>query len=151
MSLSTQLSAPSATQNSPVEMSRNATPVVLRPKHTDARNVFSLLASMLSPSATPGVTSSITPRLTSPLTCLGSSSCSQMATRSPARTSLGRQVSTAWQGNPASSTQEAAPLARRVSVMPRIPLALIASSPKVSQKSPPRKSRMASGWTALTA
>ncbi len=39
---------------------------------------------------TPGVTSSVTPRLTSFLVSLGSSSWSQIATRSPARTSFGR-------------------------------------------------------------
>ena len=37
-----------------------------------------------------GVTNSITPRFTSPLTSFGSSSCSQIATRSPALTSFGR-------------------------------------------------------------
>ena len=55
-----------------------------------ARKLLSLEASALSEIFTPGVISSVIPLFTSVLVCLGSSSCSQMATRLPALTSFGR-------------------------------------------------------------
>ena len=60
------------------------------PKCTAARKLLQSLLSTVSLRATPGVTSSVMPRFTSFLVSLGSSSCSQMATRLPARTSFGR-------------------------------------------------------------
>ena len=78
--------------------------------------------------ATPGVTNSVIPRFTSFLVILGSSNWSQMATRLPARTSLGKYVSNAWKGKPAISTLFACPLARLVCVIPKISEATIASS-----------------------
>ena len=55
-----------------------------------------------------------------------------MATRFPALTSFGRYTSNAWCGNPANSTNCAAPFARRVSVIPNISDASIASFENVS-------------------
>ncbi len=81
---------------------------------------------------TPGVTSSVMPRFTSFFVAFGSSSCSQMATRLPARISFGRYVSSAWCGNPASSMDWATPFARFVSVIPNISDVEIASSENVS-------------------
>ena len=84
---------------------------------------------------TPGVTSSVIPRLTSFLVIFGSSSWSHIATRLPARTSLGRYVSSAWNGKPAISMAFDAslfPFERLVSVMPRISDAITASEQYVS-------------------
>ena len=58
--------------------------------HTAARKLFSRWFNTVSVTATPGVTSSVMPRFTSFFVSFGSSSCSQMATRLPARTSFGR-------------------------------------------------------------
>ena len=119
-------------RNSPVVMSRKAMPTQGFPTWMAARKTRSRSSSGIVEVLTPGVTSSVMPRFTSFLVSLGSSSCSQMATRRPALTSFGRYVSRAWWGNPASSIDAALPLARRVSVMPRISLAVMASSQKVS-------------------
>ena len=115
-----------------MEISKNATPVCFLPWCMAARKLFSRCDNTLSFIATPGVTSSVMPRFTNFLVALGSSNCSQMATRLPARTNLGRYVSSAWWGKPANSTCCAEPLARRVSVIPKISDAVMASSLKVS-------------------
>ena len=71
-------------------MSKSAIPQFDFPKCIDARKLFSLLFSMLSFKDTPGVTISVTPRFTNFLVSLGSSNWSHIATRFPARISLGR-------------------------------------------------------------
>ena len=90
MSFAAYSYVPSPHRNSPVDMSRNATPTAPLPRLSAARKLFSFTVRTLSPIATPGVTSSVMPRLTSLLVFLGSSSCSQTATRHPFLTSLGR-------------------------------------------------------------
>ena len=59
-------------------------------KNTDARKMLHLVSEEYSLYETPGVTSSMTPRFTRNFVFLGSSNCSQMATRCPALTNLGR-------------------------------------------------------------
>ncbi len=130
--LSASSTAASPHRNSPVEMSSSATPTDFLSTWIAARKLFSFACNAPVALLTPGVTSSVIPLLTSFFVSFGSSSCSQMATRLPALTSFGRYESRAWWGNPASSTLCAFPLALRVSVIPRISLAAMASSEKVS-------------------
>ena len=89
-SLSIYSVVPSAVRNSPVLMSKKATPTLFFPKCTAAKKLFSLLLNTLSFIATPGVTSSVMPRFTNVLVSFGSSNWSHIATRRPARINLGR-------------------------------------------------------------
>ena len=60
------------------------------PKHTAAKKLFSLRFRIVPEVTTPGVTSSVMPRFTNFLVSYGSSNWSQIATRFPARTNLGK-------------------------------------------------------------
>ncbi len=74
----------------PVESSRKA-PAPRPSSQASAASRFSSFPSSRSGSVTvPGVTTRVTSRLTSPLASAGSSTWSQIATRSPARSSLPR-------------------------------------------------------------
>src|SRR5690606_31827953 len=88
--LSIYSALPWEVKNSPVEISKNATPMYFLSKYTEQRKLLDFDTNTSSLSATPGVTNSVTPRFTMVLVCLGSSSWSQMATRSPAFTNLGK-------------------------------------------------------------
>ena len=84
-----------------------------------------------SSAAIPGVTIRVTSRRSSPFVILGSSSCSQIATRRPAATNLTSCGSSWWCGKPAMG-RAAGPLSRLVRVRSRRAAASRASSPKSS-------------------
>ena len=83
-------------KNSPVDMSIAAIPdfslfsAPAPERHSATRKLFRAPARKLSSSTAPGVSVSITSRLTIPLASLGSSTCSQIATRWPAAMSWRR-------------------------------------------------------------
>ena len=64
---------PSAIKNSPVVISKNATPPFSFSTYIAAKKLLFLCSSNLSLVAMPGVSISVTPRFTIPLTVLGSS------------------------------------------------------------------------------
>ena len=71
--LSTYSKFPSAVRNSPVEISKKATPALFLSICKAAKKLFSPTLSTDSLVETPGVTNSVTPRFTNFLVLLGSS------------------------------------------------------------------------------
>jgi hypothetical protein len=120
--------------NSPVLRSTAANPA--RPRvpvsplssFTATIQLFREPATQPSWSKAPGVIVSTTSRRTRPRASLGSSTCSQMATRWPAPTSCRRYSVAALTGTPAKGT----PSPREVSAMSRIRAASSASSLNIS-------------------
>ncbi len=115
-------------RSSPVERSAAAMPHASPSRCSAHRKLFRAPSSRSSAKAAPGVIVSTTSRLTMPRASLGSSTCSQMATRKPWLTRRRRYSLTAFTGTPASGTSEAPPLLRAVRVRPSVREAISASS-----------------------
>ena len=118
--------------NSPVVRSSAARPACSSCRETATRKLLRRCATQSSASTVPGVTVSITSRRTGPLASLGSSTCSQIATRCPLAMRRRRYSAPAFTGTPASGTSAAPPLLREVRVSPSSRAASLASSSNIS-------------------